>query len=335
MAHRLPLGESMRIIIGTTILCGLLAAASAQAQDQAAAAKAPTCKLQRVTSLDMTLTPDGITVPVVINGTPKNFKLDLASSPTYIAQDAVDDLKLPVTDLKKPANYNGHPVKQTATVAKFQIGIMAADNQPISVLPAKTLKEGEAGTLGAALLANMDFEMDFANHKFNLFSAEHCPGQVVYWTNGAAAQIPYEHDPAGHLVIAMTLDDKPIAAGISGNAATLMTTGTLSQMFDLHTDAPGMTKISATEAGLEDSSEFPAYGYHFKTLSTAGVTIQNPQLVVYGLRQSATCNTRGKDPMEHCIGQPDIFLGAPTLSKFHLYFSSKEKLMYLTAADAH
>jgi hypothetical protein len=39
--------------------------------------------------------------------------------------------------------------------------------------------------------------------------------------------------------------------------------------------------------------------------------------------------------MESCAGRPDLNLGLPHLSKFHLYVSSKEKLIYLTAADAH
>jgi hypothetical protein len=106
-------------------------------------------------------------------------------------------------------------------------------------------------------------------------------------------------------------------------------------MFDLQDNAPGMTKISATDAGLEDKPENEAYNYRFKTLSTSGVTINNPQMVVYGHRQVYFCNTNGKDPMEHCIGQPDIMLGTPQLSKFHLYFSNKENLVYLTGADAH
>ena len=36
-----------------------------------------------------------------------------------------------------------------------------------------------------------------------------------------------------------------------------------------------------------------------------------------------------------CYGQGDLALGLQELSKLHLYFAYKEKVIYFTAADAH
>ena len=39
--------------------------------------------------------------------------------------------------------------------------------------------------------------------------------------------------------------------------------------------------------------------------------------------------------LARCFGGDDLVLGLSVLKKLHLYVSSKEKLLYLTSADAH
>ena len=320
-------------------LCGLLAATAAQAQDQKPASPTPAapateCKLVQVTALDMTMSPDGVMVPLMINGVSKNFKLDLASSASYLAQSTVDDLKLPTTSMRRPVPSNGYLIKQNATVAKFQIGPLAADNQTIQVLPKDALKDGVGGLLGAAVLSDLDIDLDFTNHKLKLFRTNHCPGRVVYWTNSPAAEIPFELDPNGHLVIAGQLNDKPLSIAIGTGASSILPMGLVNDQFGLDQSSAGMAP-APTGAGPADVPATQVFNYRFKTLSASGVTLNNPLLVVYGPNRMDRCPSKLSDPMERCAGQPDLNLGLPELTKFHIYVSSKEKLIYLTAADAH
>jgi len=317
------------------IVCGLLAATAAQAQDQKPAdAKPPTeCKLTQVTSLDMTMSADGVMVPVMVNGVSKNFKLDLASTASFLGQDTVDELKLPTTSMRRPIFYNGNPIKQNATVTKFQIGPLGADNQTIPVLPKEALKDGEGGALGAGVLSDLDIDLDFSNHKLKLFRPDHCPGRVVYWTASPAAEIPFELDGAGHFVIAGQLDGKPLSIAIGTGANSMLQMGLVHDQFGLDESSAGMTPApdGAGPAGIPASQ---ILNYRFKTLSASGVTLNNPMMVVYGPNRLDRCTSRASDPMERCAGQPDIYLGLAELTKFHLYVSNKEKLIYLTAANA-
>ena len=50
-----------------------------------------------------------------------------------------------------------------------------------------------AGDLGTRMFEKVDLELDIAGGKFNLFSSDHCPGNVVYWTKNYA-ELPLKRD---------------------------------------------------------------------------------------------------------------------------------------------
>ncbi len=176
------------------------------------------------------------------------------------------------------------------------------------------LDKDMVGTLGPDFFLQYEVEFDFAAHKMNLFSQDHCPGQVVYWTHDPAAAIPFKLDEAGHIVVDATLDDHDIKAIIDTGATTsaLKMAGAQS-LFDLSPGSPGMTKISSNTATGGN------YKYTFKTLSLAGMNFNNPMIVLVG-----DANPAGQ-----------LLLGGHQLNKLHLFISYKEHLLYATAANAH
>ncbi len=44
------------------------------------------------------------------------------------------------------------------------------------------------------MMWNYDVDFDFAVGKFNLFSKDHCDGQVVYWTRSPVAVVPFSQN---------------------------------------------------------------------------------------------------------------------------------------------
>jgi hypothetical protein len=94
------------------------------------------------------------------------------------------------------------------------------------------------------------------------------------------------------------------------------------RIFGLTLDSP-----SIKPAGMGFSGQ-PMYEYHFKVLAAGGVTISDPAIGIY----RSSCD--GKTHDGHICYGADLSLGLEELRKFHLYFANKERVLYITAANA-
>src|SRR5262249_43319431 len=84
--------------------------------------------------------------------------------------------------------------------------------------------------------------------------------------------------------------------------------------------------------------------HKFKTLSVDGLTIANPEFAIYrddsggcngGARMQAQKLRSEHDPIiERCFGLPDMTIGLPELKRLHVYIAFRERMVYVTAADA-
>ena len=107
-------------------------------------------------------------------------------------------------------------------------------------------------------------------------------------------------------------------------------------VFGLSETSPGMEAIPSAKP-----DDLFQYRYRFKTLSLDGLAVNNP--LVYILPDAAEKafrhNHDAKMDIDAIYGQhlsgPELVLGTNVLSKLHLFISYKEKVLYLTAADAH
>lgn len=93
----------MRIEVTAAFIAALGLSTAAEAQ-----APAPACATPKVAGekLDLKQVPgtDLVTVPVTINGTPKQFLLDIGSEPDAVAPTLVSELHLPGFDQNIPTN---------------------------------------------------------------------------------------------------------------------------------------------------------------------------------------------------------------------------------------
>jgi hypothetical protein len=201
----------------------------------------------------------------------------------------------------------------------------------MAVIPGFTRSDNRiVGVLGTDILGKFNVELDVAHGKLNLFSPDHCKGQVIYWTKTAAvAAVPMKTHSLETFVIPMQLDGKDIEAAFSADAKPVISSRVAHDTYgvDVTPDANG---------------DLPMH--KFKTLSVEGLTITNPEFAVYrddtggcngGARMKAVpLRSDYNAEIERCFGLPDMTIGLPELKHLHIYIAFRERMVYATAADA-
>ncbi len=275
----------------------------------AAPTPAPDCRLKRRALLDITMDDTGrITVPVTVNGLAKDIMIDTGAESTMIAAELVRELKLPT----KPAAIVMMGVGRVlgdryVAIDEFGVGQMKGKNFKFFVLNDPM---DSAGLLGPDFLSNFDNDFDFAAAKLRLFSPDHCPGKVMYWTRGSYGVVPFEIE-ANHIMVKVLLDGKEVKAAIdTGAADTVMSLDMASRAFDLNGDK------------LKRSRHYP-----FKTLSFGEVIVGNPAILLIPDEESGVMGHHSRDLQ--------MIIGMGVLRRLHLYLSYKEKTIYVTPATQY
>lgn len=318
---------AMRTSLSAALLavCFTLPDAAAQAED---------CTLKQVAALTFTTLPNGKpAVPVKIAGHDEQMALATDNAHSAVINDVRTSLHLDYRSLPPfvSINYGHHPVTKAVTLSDFQIGAVRVPSYEVLLIQEPTAPDA-AGTLGLDVLSNFDMELDLKAGKLNLFSQDHCPGQVVYW-GAPYAVLPFKVDKVGAFYFDMTLDGKPISVSFATEDAE----GDMgmSDAHDVFGIAPNDPALTA--AGQDERRGGALYSYPFKTLSLSGIAVANPHILLYPQAPSDQCE-RGALKFEHgqmtrCYGASQVTLGRSVLRKLHLYFAFKEKKLYVTAAD--
>ena len=187
-----------RICIGIALFCAAGLAPSARAAECPPLLKIASVKLQPLA------TSRRLLVPVTINNVHKKFLLDTAGTHAFITKESADELQMPNVAL-------GRAVK---TVKTFGIGgrtyeLPATENTDTTLIASLNAtspdRDGDIdGTLtNAYLLTKGELDLDFPGGTLNLFSPDHCPGNVNYWGAPDIDYLPLSDD-----VIAPTMPDR-------------------------------------------------------------------------------------------------------------------------------
>lgn len=236
-------------------LLGSSAAAAAQAPAPAGCAKPSFA--DRVT-LNPVAASNLMTVPVQINGTAKQFLLDVGGGPDEISAAAAAALALPQTDQKTVGNSLGEQnstfqfqapvfdVRSTASRRNFQRSVRAAD----FTLGAATLHDmqllvsGDAemgkskpydGLLTAGGFRQYDMDVDFGGKSLSFLAPTACtdPHQIVYWPHSVVAVIPMTPG-GGKITVPVTIAGHAIDAVIdTGSDHTVMRRAIAERVFGL------------------------------------------------------------------------------------------------------
>ena len=319
------------ITAGMVISCvALLTGAAAVAGDS------NKCGLTRYASLDLVMVGDSyILVPVTIQGIRAYMALNMASPFSSVADKTVRDFSLATKSI--PSNFSVHAgrsqVQQTATAAPFAVGGLQFKSASFLVLPQFHFSMNVAGApvvgwLGMDVFQQVDIELDVAHQKFNLFSQDHCPQHVVYWS-AKYDTAPIRFGSLGEFYFPMELDGKKLETTLAtSNAMTTLRTDATRKLFNFD----GHSADVETET---DASGNTTAHYRAMKLSGEGLDIINARISLVD-PPVAGCNLgthRGAAAYDGCFGVHPLALGHNVVSKLHFYIATKEKMLYFTPAD--
>jgi predicted aspartyl protease len=277
---------------------------------------------KRLTSVDMIMDPGGnIAIPVQINGLPFRFGVDTGNVYTVVATSVSQYLNFSLTPLRAKFTLMGGVSSSVAGRSQsFTVGTLGAPKFAFVIMPDFALGDiGNDGLLGPDIMSTYDVDIDFAHAKFNLFSPDHCPGDVVYWTKSEYQKVPIELEDDWHITTPVVMDGKQLTATVdTGAANTVLSLGAAESVFGITLTSPGLTKIG--DFRINGSDPQALYSYSFHELSIGGITIHDPRIII------AQDNELGSGAK--------LLLGLTTLRQFHMYIAYKERMLYLTPAEA-
>lgn len=304
-----------------TILKMLILTASYLSGGPAAAEELQNCTLVRLAALDMDIDAVGrVTVPMTMNGHDLKMVVDTGGFITAVTAETAQSLALAakIIPMSRITLFNGDTINHYTTVEEIKLGNLHASRWDFLLMPQGDSLAGIGGILGPDVLRSYDVEFDFANAKLNLYSPDHCGGQVVYWTHDPYAAVPMQIDYSGHSLVEVQLDGKPVKA--------LVDTGAWRTTMELE-EAQDLFGEQFAKGLKHDANEEGASTYPFKSLTLEGVAVNNPDIVLIS-RERAKIFAKN-------WGEPKLIIGMGILRRLHLYIAYREKKLYLTPASAH
>jgi hypothetical protein len=222
-----------------------------------------------------------------------------------------------------------------ARLPLIEMGRLRQENALYYILPANNVANSRAGEfdgiLSGELLKQYDADFDFDSHKLNLFSQDHCPGNVVYWKSPIVAVVPFSLDDGNHIIFPMELDGTRIDVTLdTGAARTALNLNTAQRRLNVDINAPDVQKIGEITGGFSAN----VYRRRFKTLAAGGVSLLDPEVdLVPDLVTGTVSQARNTGSLiADKKGLPDMLLGMSTLTQLHVYIAYKERKLYMTAS---
>lgn len=219
-------------------------------------------------------------------------------------------------------NDKGTMFHSWAAAQPFILGSMQTDRLQFVVtdLP----RPGSGGILSAGFFQKYDIDLDFAARRFNMFAADHCKGEVLYWRAPGAAKLPFRYQN-GRIIVRATVDGREMDAMINtGSPRSELQFDDVDSLFYIGSNSPGVMR--------EDDGH---YAHNFGILSFGNVFIRSPHLV---LTHSAVVRGASYGPqtgtllrnVDNASNQPALTIGADLLKLLHIYIAFDERMVYIT-----
>ena len=219
-------------------------------------------------------------------------------------------------------NARGTMFHSWADAQPFTLGSMRTDHLQFVVTDIPN--PGSGGILSAAFFQKYDIDLNFWAHRFNMFAADHCKGQVLYWRAPGVTKLPFRYQN-GRITVRVSVDGREMDAAINtGSPRSEMQFDDADSLFYRGPNYPG---VIPENDGL--------YTYNFSNLSFGNVLIHNPHLVL-----THSVSFRGTDAgpqtgtllrnVDHISTQPTLVIGTDLLKLLHIYIAFKERMVYVT-----
>ena len=337
-----------------------------------AAAAAESCTLPAVADqVDLNHIPgsDLMTVPVEINGKPKQFLLDIGTDPTEISQATVKELGL-TQPIKHNETYNsgftpqtfGHESSAGVGGQTLQISVVdvrgaqaEADSRPLVGIESFTIGKATGhdlvfaiangsrigtsqpydGLMTGSFFRQYDVELDFSAKKISYLTPTACTDmqQVAYWPHTQVAAVPMTMSD-GKITVQVSIRGKPVNAVLDTSSAhTVMRRDVAERILGLKAGTPEMMPAE----NLRDGLDMPVYRHVFPQVSFAdGINAYDiPALIetnsmTSNPRREAVLGSRARFKQDTPI--PEFTLGMDVLRQLHLYVVYGQNSLYVTAA---
>jgi predicted aspartyl protease len=349
-------------------LSGLSATAQAQAPVQAPTCAAPavadTMDLQPVAGTDL------VTVPVEINGTPKQFLLDIGTDHTEISQSAAAELKLPGANQSNDSlslapgsadnggqfhNFNNNQQFSAAMMdvggsrsaqdyaarvraTTFKIGDATGQRLQLIIANDKEMGKSEAwdGRMTGDFFAQYDIDLDFGGKKLSFMSPTNCTDlkQVAYWAHSEVAVIPLKLS-GGKMVVPVMVGSHALDAVIETGSVRTVMRRDIAENLGL---SPGSADVPA-DGNLRDGLGQQVYVHTFPQISFGGVTASNVPVriqtnsMVHPINRTPITGSRAQFPTDPALKVPNLAIGMDVLHQLHLYAAFGQDKLYVTAAQ--
>lgn len=266
---------------GTFVLiAGLIALSSPALAAESGAPPGPPkdCSLQRYDSIDLV---EGRYVPVELEGRAGFMSLDLARV-SFIDRAWLGMFAVPLSDAKVAVHDPGIDETYVANFSSLKIGKMRFDSpgkflgMPVSQKEGRRKQDGRTvfGVLGADILGAVDFELDLSRGKLNLFSQDHCPGQVVYWADDWGTA-PLMVGKLGTIYFAAELEGQKVEAAFSlAEPFTRLNTDVTKRLYGFDEESPGV------ETGPLPGNPRALGHYRAMELTAHGMSVKNVSILL-------------------------------------------------------
>jgi hypothetical protein len=303
------------------------------------AGESKNCGLKQLASLDLAQASGRVLVPVTVQGKTVWLALHTGSAFSLIFDEDARELQLHRKRLSLPLGWSmgqKGEVSEVAIVDDLQIGRMHYPNVSFALVsrqaywgPIQSFDQRPIiGGLGMDVLGTVDFELDIAHGKLNLFSQDHCPGRVVYW-GGTAASLPLKRGDFGEFYFPVKLDGKKLEAVMypaSANSGLRTDVAKMIYGFDEH----------SAENKVVTEADGKTITYRLMNVATPAFEVRNA-FVELQPQSDKNCVVahHGSDGAgyDRCRGAHPLLLGISVLSKLRIYVATKERTLYLSPAD--
>jgi hypothetical protein len=319
-------------------LTSLFLAAGVAACVAVNALAAENCSLARVASIPIDIAPDGrILASGQFNGMPVKLLLEMAKFQSYITDSLVR--KLGIVEHggqggdRSRHEQDGGILEYRVHVGQIRLGELGGEEVPVRVLEGADGIDGADGTLGTDWFYGLDVEIDPAGHRLNLYSQDHCAGQVVYWTDKFST-IDGFNDPLREMLwTPAILDGKTIRATLdTGSAATTLSAAAAQTEFDVTATRDGARPTQVT--GIT-GNPLMSFDHTFGSLQLGPLTLVNKAVAITDFARYERGVTGTKIPVSDNSPQKRrLMLGMDVIGKLHLFIAYKEEKIYFTPADA-
>ena len=260
----------------------------------------------------------------------RGSRVSIPPPPPQINTDKIAMLNQEQIEAFSVYGLGGRPIQEQTRGHVLKLGALDFTDVSFLVIPDILGPDSAvAGMIGMDLLRAYDIEFDFADHFVNLFSPDHCAGNVVYWAKDYL-QTPIEVNRDGQVLLTVKLDGKPVRALLdTGATQTLIRQSVAGGRFSVTPSSPGVSEIGTTASA--DGSVLTTYAYRFKSLEIAGITFHDPELRLIPDRRVRS--ERSFSVADRAVdAAPEITLGMTELRQLRLYLALEEGMLYATPA---